>query len=134
MVKFLEEIDPLSLGGEVVTKEEYEEGEDDDYDEDISYDELKKRMWKDRMRMQKLKSQKSNISITTTEDHDQLETSSSSSARQEEVSRRKKMSRAQDHGSLQSQRLCLWHRPGERKAGHWLLSQPPRMVEGKSQL
>ena len=97
MVKFLEEIDPLSLGGEVVTKEEYEEGEDADYDDDISYDELKKRMWKDRMRMQKLKSQKSNISTTTTEDHDQPETSSSSSARhEEEVSRRKKMSRAQD--------------------------------------
>lgn len=98
MVKFLEEIDPLSFEGEKLTKEEYE-AKDQEEDEDISYDELKKRTWKDRMRMQKLKSQKSNI-ITSSEDHDdhdQPETSSSTSwARLEDASRRKKMARAQD--------------------------------------
>lgn len=73
MVKFLGEIDPQLF-------------EDDDEAENISYDELKKRMWKDRIRLQKLKEK---------HNREEAESSSSSSAKQE-ASRRKKMSRAQD--------------------------------------
>lgn len=73
-----EEIDPLSPGGEY-------QGDDDGEDEreEISYEDLKKRMWRDRKRMQKLKDKR------ITDEH------AESSARQE-ASRRKKMSRAQD--------------------------------------
>ncbi|KAE7998112.1 hypothetical protein FH972_002688 [Carpinus fangiana] len=74
MVKSLGEIDPQLE----------EEEEDDDEVENISYNELKKRMWKDRIRLQKLK-----------EKHYREEPESSSSAKQE-ASRRKKMSRAHD--------------------------------------
>ncbi|XP_062118065.1 putative ETHYLENE INSENSITIVE 3-like 4 protein [Humulus lupulus] len=99
VIKHLEGMDPPCLGEEkLLTKIEYEEE-----DENISYDELEKRMWKDRMRMQQLKSQNESdvITTTTTKDHDhdaddQPETSSASPARQEEASRRKKMARAQD--------------------------------------
>ncbi|XP_048232255.1 putative ETHYLENE INSENSITIVE 3-like 4 protein isoform X2 [Ricinus communis] len=69
MVKFLGEVDsPISI-------EEEEE-------EEISYEELKKRMWKDRMRMQKLK--------------EKCASEEPESVAKEEASRRKKMSRAQD--------------------------------------
>ncbi|KAK7846558.1 putative ethylene insensitive 3-like 4 protein [Quercus suber] len=54
----------------------------EDEAEDISYDELKKRMWKDRMRLQKLK--------------EKLHGEPESLAKQEDASCRKKMSRAQD--------------------------------------
>ncbi|CDY14539.1 BnaC03g49200D [Brassica napus] len=77
-----------------------EEDELDRVNEDISYDDLKKRMWKDRNLMCKLKQQKK-------DDHDlsypSSSTSSSSSSpsssaivRRAEASRRKKMARSQD--------------------------------------
>lgn len=70
MVEICEERDPRNRGEE-----------DEDEDEEISYEDLKKRMWKDPMYMQKLK-QKCEI--------EELELST-----REEASRRKKMSRAQ---------------------------------------
>ncbi|XP_021903878.1 putative ETHYLENE INSENSITIVE 3-like 4 protein [Carica papaya] len=63
------------------------EEEEDDFrslqedEEEISYDDLKKRMWKDRLRMQKLKKQRDEESETQA---------------REDASRRKKMARAQD--------------------------------------
>ncbi|OAY33387.1 putative ETHYLENE INSENSITIVE 3-like 4 protein [Manihot esculenta] len=60
----------------------FQEGGSEDEDE-ISYDDLKKRMWKDSMRMQKLKEKRK-----TDEPHESLA--------KQEASRRKKMSRAQD--------------------------------------
>ncbi|KAB1210021.1 ETHYLENE INSENSITIVE 3-like 5 protein [Morella rubra] len=72
MVEFLGESDPESDSG-------LQEG---DEAENISYDELNNRMWKDRIRLQKLKEKR---------DREEPE----SSAKQE-ASRRKKMSRAQD--------------------------------------
>ncbi|GLU20437.1 hypothetical protein SLE2022_366380 [Rubroshorea leprosula] len=71
MVEFLGKIDPPSPG--------LESGEDE---EELSYDEPKKRMWKDHLRIQKLKEKRNE------EDTD-------SEAKQEK-SRRKKMSRGQD--------------------------------------
>ncbi|KAF3512850.1 hypothetical protein F2Q69_00004752 [Brassica cretica] len=77
-----------------------EEDELDRVNEDISYDDLKKRMWKDRNLMCKLKQQKK-------DDHDLSYPSSSTSppssspsssaiVRRAEASRRKKMARSQD--------------------------------------
>ncbi|KAK7281025.1 hypothetical protein RIF29_08662 [Crotalaria pallida] len=71
MVKIHEEIDPCVQ-------------EDSEADEYIDYDELKKRMWKDRVLLEKLKEKRH-------KDHESEELE----ARQE-ASRRKKMSRAQD--------------------------------------
>ncbi|KAK8586685.1 hypothetical protein V6N13_085711 [Hibiscus sabdariffa] len=84
MVKFFgeTEIEPPSPGTEMEAQEEEEEEEE--CEEDISYEELKKRMWKDRLLLQKMQEKRVN------EDPDHL-----SEARQE-ASRRKKMSRAQD--------------------------------------
>ena len=59
-----------------------EEGEEEEL---ISYEDLKKRMWKDRLRMQKLKEKQS-------KEEDQSETAE----KQEQLSRRKKTCRAQD--------------------------------------
>ncbi|KAI5669910.1 hypothetical protein M9H77_19763 [Catharanthus roseus] len=75
MVKFDEEIfEPLSPSSEI---------EDQEFEaEDISYDDLKKRMWKDRMHMQKLKAQR-----PIPEPDPQAK---------EDISKRKKMARAQD--------------------------------------
>ncbi|KAG5611603.1 hypothetical protein H5410_022884 [Solanum commersonii] len=66
-------------------------------DEEITYDDLKRRMWKDRMRMQMLKANKRDMIINTSEELsiDQEEEEEESQAKQEQ-SRRKKMSRAQD--------------------------------------
>ncbi|KAL5555992.1 hypothetical protein UlMin_038228 [Ulmus minor] len=61
-----------------------EEGEE----EEISFEALKKRMWKDRVRLQKFKEQ-SNI-------NDDQQHQEESSSRTQEASRRKKMARAQD--------------------------------------
>ncbi|XP_050207298.1 LOW QUALITY PROTEIN: putative ETHYLENE INSENSITIVE 3-like 4 protein [Mercurialis annua] len=58
--------------------------EEDELDEEISYDDLKKRMWKDRMRMQKFKEKRGE------------EEKEESVAAKQEASRRKKMSRAHD--------------------------------------
>ncbi|KAG6600639.1 putative ETHYLENE INSENSITIVE 3-like 4 protein, partial [Cucurbita argyrosperma subsp. sororia] len=55
---------------------------DEEQEEEISYDDLKKRMWKDRQRLKKMKENR---------DHEEFEW-----AAREEASRRKKMSRAQD--------------------------------------
>ncbi|KAE8693256.1 putative type I inositol polyphosphate 5-phosphatase [Hibiscus syriacus] len=79
MVEFLGEIEPPSPVYEAELPEEDEEQE-----EEISYEELKKRMWKDRARMQKMKEKRE----SSESDHE-------SNAKQE-ASRRKKMSRAQD--------------------------------------
>ncbi|KAJ4824829.1 hypothetical protein Tsubulata_039318, partial [Turnera subulata] len=63
--------------------EEVNSEEEEKEEEDISYDELKKRMWKDRQRMQKLKEKRDN--------HEEA-----SRQAKQEACRRKKMSRAQD--------------------------------------
>nr|XP_011457546.1 PREDICTED: putative ETHYLENE INSENSITIVE 3-like 4 protein [Fragaria vesca subsp. vesca] len=68
MVEIVEEVDHLSL--------------EDEEAEDISYEELKKRMWKDRVRLEKFKE------IRKSEEPVSLA--------KEEASRRKKMARAQD--------------------------------------
>ncbi|KAI3451132.1 hypothetical protein Pfo_007797 [Paulownia fortunei] len=75
MVKFHGEIDPPSPSSTVELEELSE-------DEAISYDDLKRRMWKDRMRMQKLKAER--------------ETEEPESKAKLDQSRRKKMCRAQD--------------------------------------
>ncbi|GMI99405.1 hypothetical protein HRI_003609800 [Hibiscus trionum] len=80
MVKFFGEAEPSSSGDEMEAAQE----EDDDYEGEISYEELKKRMWKDRLRLQRMQEKRMN------EEPGRL-----SEARQE-ASRRKKMSRAQD--------------------------------------
>ncbi|POO02829.1 Ethylene insensitive 3-like protein, DNA-binding domain containing protein [Trema orientale] len=79
MVELHEEFDqpPLSPRGE-------------EEEEDISHDELKKRMWKDRMLMQKLKDKGGGGGGGGGE------SSESNSMAKEEASRRKKMARAQD--------------------------------------
>ncbi|CAL9001431.1 unnamed protein product [Prunus brigantina] len=77
MVEFHGEVDPLGLG---VLAEDEEEAED------ISYGELKKRMWKDHMRLRKFKEDRKII-----EDEEEADTLA-----KQEASRRKKMARAQD--------------------------------------
>ncbi|KAG8383496.1 hypothetical protein BUALT_Bualt04G0019300 [Buddleja alternifolia] len=77
MVDFHGEIEPPTPSTSTAAPEDSE-------DERISYDDLKERMWKDRMRMQKLKAKR----VT---DEDEPE-----SKLKLEQSRRKKMSRAQD--------------------------------------
>ncbi|WMV26157.1 hypothetical protein MTR67_019542 [Solanum verrucosum] len=78
MVEFEEIMEPSSP----INSEENEEIED----EEINYDDLKRRMWKDRMRMQILKRDMISEELSLDEE---------SEAKQEQ-SRRKKMSRAQD--------------------------------------
>ncbi|KAK4721866.1 hypothetical protein R3W88_012099 [Solanum pinnatisectum] len=91
MVEFEEIIEPLSPINS-------EENEDID-DEEMNYDDLKRRMWKDRMRMQILKANKRDhdMIINSSEELslDEDEEEEESQAKQEQ-SRRKKMSRAQD--------------------------------------
>ncbi|KAL7230754.1 hypothetical protein ACSBR2_009106 [Camellia fascicularis] len=85
MMKFHGEIDPQSL----CDVDDDEEEEDDDYEgKETGYNELKKRMLKDRMCLHKLKSQQR----TTREPKPE----SSSSEPKQDQSRRKKMSTAQD--------------------------------------
>ncbi|KAB2094245.1 hypothetical protein ES319_A02G143800v1 [Gossypium barbadense] len=79
MVEILGEIEPPSPVYEAELPEEDEEQE-----EEISYEGLKKRMWKDRLRMQRLKEARE----SSRSDHQ--------SGVRQEASRRKKMSRAQD--------------------------------------
>lgn len=79
MVKFLEGFDPVS-NTELVDQED-----DDEAEEVISYDDLKKRMWKDRILMQKLKKKRNS-------DSDQEREPKA----KQEASRRKKMARSQD--------------------------------------
>lgn len=74
MVEIFEDIEPLSPHEETMSLE-------DDHEE-ISYTDLKKRMWKDRMRMQKMKEMRT--------------MDESNSAARQEASRRKKLSRAHD--------------------------------------
>ncbi|XP_018475587.2 putative ETHYLENE INSENSITIVE 3-like 4 protein [Raphanus sativus] len=81
---------PLAVGGRGVTKMvEVEELEllspAEEEEEDISYDDLKKRMWKDRNLMEKLKQKKrDNKDVVSLASH------------RAEASRRKKMARSQD--------------------------------------
>lgn len=96
MVEFEDIIEPLSpMNNEVV-----EENQEFD-DEEINYDDLKRRMWKDRMRMQILKGKKRDMMIESTStcasssEELSLDNDDESQAKQEQ-SRRKKMSRAQD--------------------------------------
>nr|XP_027078201.1 LOW QUALITY PROTEIN: putative ETHYLENE INSENSITIVE 3-like 4 protein [Coffea arabica] len=78
MVEFHEEEDdPLSPANAEIDQEE-------DEVEEISYDDLKKRMWKDRLTMEKLKRMMENERLLA------------ESQAKEDMSRRKKMSRAQD--------------------------------------
>ncbi|KAK6923444.1 Ethylene insensitive 3 [Dillenia turbinata] len=85
MVEILGEIDPQNPG-DIVEEGEEEDGEEEEEEEEIGYEELKRRMWKDRMRMQKLKEK---CIINESGDHPESTTKL-------EQSRRKKMSRAQD--------------------------------------
>ncbi|MBA0803388.1 hypothetical protein Gohar_013601 [Gossypium harknessii] len=82
MVKFFGESDSPSPDEEINEMEALEDEEE--YEEEISYEELKKRMWKDRIRLQKMQERRRN------EEPDKL------SEAKQEASRRKKMSRAQD--------------------------------------
>ncbi|XP_010546410.1 PREDICTED: ETHYLENE INSENSITIVE 3-like 5 protein [Tarenaya hassleriana] len=80
MVEF-EELEPLSP-----IKDDESDKDDEGQDlagEEISYDDLKKRMWKDRLLMRKFKQQKRVDAVAA-------------AARRPEASRRKKMARAQD--------------------------------------
>ena len=87
MVEFHGELDPLSPGEEVIVEAEAEQEVSGGI---ISYDELKRRMWKDKLLLEKLKQKGKFV-------EDQSKSSSSSaSAAKEEYSRRKKMARAQD--------------------------------------
>lgn len=61
-----------------------------DGEENISYDDLKKRMWKDRIKLQKLKAKRESSCKDPVHESDETQ------AKQEEQSRRKKISRAQD--------------------------------------
>ncbi|XP_059309654.1 putative ETHYLENE INSENSITIVE 3-like 4 protein [Lycium ferocissimum] len=92
MVDLQEIIEPLSPMSEV----EVEENQEFD-DEEINYDDLKRRMWKDRMRMQKLKAKKE-INNTCSKDSlvFDLDDDEDSQLAKQEQSRRKMMSRAQD--------------------------------------
>uniref|UniRef100_M1BE71 Transcription factor n=1 Tax=Solanum tuberosum TaxID=4113 RepID=M1BE71_SOLTU len=81
MVEFHEIVEPSSDP----MRELLEVGDDE---ENISYNDLKKRMWKDRMKLQKLEAKRDMSSFKDESDETQ--------AKQEEQSRRKKMSRAQD--------------------------------------
>ncbi|EXB39748.1 Putative ETHYLENE INSENSITIVE 3-like 4 protein [Morus notabilis] len=82
MVEFHGELDPLSPGEEEMVEAELEREEGS---ENIGYDELKRRIWKDRMLMQKLKEKGKHLGEDQTQ-----------SSEKEESSRRKKMARAQD--------------------------------------
>ncbi|KAL0721476.1 hypothetical protein Bca4012_036075 [Brassica carinata] len=89
----VQDLEPLSpIQDEDNDDCEDEEDESDRLGEDISYDDLKKRMWKDRNLMCKLKQQQKDNSSPSSS------TSPSSSAivRRAEASRRKKMARSQD--------------------------------------
>nr|GLL19446.1 putative ETHYLENE INSENSITIVE 3-like 4 protein [Ipomoea trifida] len=88
---------------ELSPESEIMEVEEEEEEQEVSYHELKKRMWKDRMRMQKLKAAKRRNDAAGEDDDCVLmdEDSSSSSsaadaAAKQEQSRRKKMSRSQD--------------------------------------
>ncbi|XP_051127491.1 putative ETHYLENE INSENSITIVE 3-like 4 protein [Andrographis paniculata] len=82
-----EQIDPPSPSPSTSTETmEDLPGTDDDDDEGISYDDLKHRMWKDRLLMKKMKARKDSSAGTFTD----------AMAAKMEQSRRKKMSRAQD--------------------------------------
>ncbi|KAG7535527.1 Ethylene insensitive 3 [Arabidopsis thaliana x Arabidopsis arenosa] len=83
--------------------DEFEEDEDEfeRFGEEISYDDLKKRMWKDRNLMCKLKQQKrdNHSSVNSSPSSSTSASSSSPSSgivRRAEASRRKKMARSQD--------------------------------------
>uniref|UniRef100_A0A1S3XE70 ETHYLENE INSENSITIVE 3-like 5 protein n=1 Tax=Nicotiana tabacum TaxID=4097 RepID=A0A1S3XE70_TOBAC len=88
MVEFQEIIEPLSPMSEVEENQELD-------DEEINYNDLKRRMWKDRMRMQKLKTKKEINTSTCSKDLLEGDEDDDSQAK-EEQSRRKKMSRSQD--------------------------------------
>lgn len=92
-------MEPLSP----IQDDDCEEDEDDELDrlgEDISYDDLKRRMWKDRNLMCKLKQQQKDNSYpsspTSTPSSSSSFSSSSAIVRRAEASRRKKMARSQD--------------------------------------
>lgn len=59
-------------------------------EEELSYDELKKRMWKDRMRLHRFKKKGENKLLFEEEEIDE------SKAQEQYLCRRKKMSKAQD--------------------------------------
>ncbi|KAM3359799.1 putative ETHYLENE INSENSITIVE 3-like 4 protein [Capsicum galapagoense] len=97
MVEFEEIVEPLSpMTGELV-----EENQELD-DEEISYEDLKRRMWKDRMRMQTFKDNKRDMinssicAASSSEESSIVDLDDDSSQAKQEQSRRKKMSRAQD--------------------------------------
>jgi len=98
-VQDLEPLSPIQDYDEDDLEEDVDEFER--FGEEISYDDLKKRMWKDRNLMCKLKQQKrDNLNSVISSPSSSTSASSSSSSsvivRRTEASRRKKMARSQD--------------------------------------
>ncbi|OIT31608.1 PREDICTED: putative ETHYLENE INSENSITIVE 3-like 4 protein [Nicotiana attenuata] len=89
MVEFQEIIEPLSPMSDVEENQELD-------DEEINYDDLKRRMWKDRMRIKKLIKTKKEINTSTCSKDLLEDDEDDDSQAKKEQSRRKKMSRAQD--------------------------------------
>lgn len=85
----------VELYAEMMDNLSIEEMSEDSEVEDISYADLKKRMWKDRMRLQKFKAEAEDEGDASSNLNTNSKTDSALVAR-EEQSRRKKMLRAQD--------------------------------------
>lgn len=92
MVNFHGELDPLSPGSETETILEEEE----EMEEIISYRDLKKRMRKDQIHMQKLKDERAAAAAGKEEILREDDEESATSEKQLEASRRKKTARSQD--------------------------------------
>lgn len=95
----VQDLEPLSpIQDEDDDDLEEDEDELDRVGEDISYDDLKKRMWKDRNLMCKLKQQKrdNHNSVISSPSSSTSASSSSAMVRRADGSRRKKMARSQD--------------------------------------
>ena len=76
---------PMGEGGVVLDSEHEKTRDDDSSDEEIDVNELHKRMWRDRMLLQRLKAKKGKEVLDNAEQR-----------RSQEQARRKKISRAQD--------------------------------------
>lgn len=87
MVNIEEEIENIPLSPALPDDDDFDPEEEAEAEaEEITYDDLKKRMWRDKKRMQKFKQLQK----------DKTEASTSTGKARQEASRRKKMSRAQD--------------------------------------
>ncbi|CAN1121772.1 Putative ETHYLENE INSENSITIVE 3-like 4 protein [Linum perenne] len=93
MVVIHDEIEDTEEAEEMELDEADYEEEEEEQDDSIGYDDLKKRMWKDRLRLQKLEDKRGTASSSDTKELMKPHTSSN---KQLEASRRKKTARAQD--------------------------------------